>query len=101
MAKNKKKLGEDILLTPEKPEKINEKQLKEVQDLINDVNKSYIDIGQYETKKHAVVHHIVALQEKIGKLRDEFEKEYGTADIDIQTGTINYPKENVKVNKED
>ena len=30
-----------------------------------------------------------------------FEKEYGTADIDILTGEINYPKENGEVNKKD
>jgi hypothetical protein len=34
-------------------------------------------------------------------MKDEFEKEYGTADIDIQSGTINYPKENGEVDKED
>jgi len=33
-------------------------------------------------------------------MRDEFEKEYGTADIDIQTGIINY-KEDVEADKKD
>ena len=31
----------------------------------------------------------------------EFEQEYGTFDINIQNGTINYPKENGEVNKKD
>ena len=84
-----------------KPEKISDEQLQKVQTLINDINRSQMELGQMETKKHAILHHISSLQEAIGGVREEFEKEYGTADIDIQSGTINYPKENGEVNKED
>ena len=84
-----------------KPEKITDKQLEEVQKLINDINRSQMELGQMETKKHAVLHNVSALQEAIGSMRDTFEKDYGTSDIDIQSGTINYPKENGEVNKED
>jgi hypothetical protein len=38
---------------------------------------------------------------EIAKLQEEFQKEYGTFDINIEDGTINYPKENGEVNKED
>ena len=48
-----------------------------------------------------LLHHISTLQEGVGAVKDEFEKEYGTADIDIQSGIINYPKENGEVNKKD
>ena len=88
-------------LTGVKPEKITDDQLKEVQDLINNINRSQMELGQMETKKHAMLHNVSMLQECVGKMRDEFEKEYGTADVDIQTGTINYPQENGEVNKED
>ena len=84
-----------------KPEKITDEQLKEVQELINNINRSQMELGQMETKKHAILHHISMLQEGVGKLRETFEKEYGTSDIDIQTGTINYTKENGEANKED
>jgi len=77
-----------------KPEQITDEQLKEVQQLINDINASQIELGQMEVKKHAILHHVSVLQEGVGALRDKFEKDYGTSDIDIQTGTINYPKEN-------
>ena len=83
------------------PEKITDEQLKQVQELINDINRSQMELGQMETKKHAMLHHISALQEAIGGMRDTFEKDYGTADVNIQDGTINYPKENGEVNKED
>ena len=77
-----------------KAEKVTDEQLKEVQELVNGINRSQMELGQIETKKHAVLHHISALQEAVGGVRDTFEKEYGTADVDIQTGIINYPKEN-------
>lgn len=84
-----------------KPEKITDEQLKEVQELVNGINRSQMELGQIETKKHAMLHHISALQEAVGEVRGIFEKDYGTADVDIQDGTINYPKENGEVNKED
>ena len=97
MAKTKtKKKKEEIVDL--KPEKVTPEQLEKVQSVINDINKAQIEIGQMETKKHAIMHHISALQEAVGKIKDEFEKEYGTADINIQDGIINYPKENGEVN---
>ena len=50
-----------------------------------------------ETKKHSLLHHISTLQERLGTMQSEFEKTYGTADINIQDGTINH-KEDVKTN---
>ena len=38
-------------LTGVKPEKITDDQLKEVQDLINNINRSQMELGQIETKK--------------------------------------------------
>ena len=99
MAKTKKK--EKIVDLKAKTEKITEEQLKKVQDLINQINRSQMELGQMETRKHAMLHNISLLQESVGSMRDEFEKEYGTADINVQDGTINYPKENGEVNKED
>tara|TARA_R110000744_G_scaffold149058_1_gene262149 strand:+ start:548 stop:847 length:300 start_codon:yes stop_codon:yes gene_type:complete len=83
-----------------KPEKITNEHLEKVQSVINDINKSQMEIGQMETKKHAIMHHISALQESIGEIREEFEKHYGTADINIQDGVINYPS-NGEADKKD
>jgi len=77
-----------------KPEKITDEQLEQVQKLINEINRSQIELGQMETKKHAILHSVSALQETVGDMRDTFEKDYGTSDINIQDGVINYPKEN-------
>ena len=99
MAKTKTKKKEELVDL--KPEKISDEHLAKVQNVINEINKSQIEIGQMETKKHALMHHISALQEAIGEIKEEFENEYGTADVNIQDGVINYPKENGEVNKED
>ena len=83
-----------------KPEKITDEQLKKVQDVINDINRSQMEVGSMETKKHAIMHHITVLQETVGEMRGEFEKDYGTADVNIQDGLINYP-ENGEADKKD
>ena len=100
MAKTKKKKEKIVDLKP-KAEKITDEQLERVQSIINDINRNQIEIGGIEAKKHAMLHHVSVLQESVGNMKDEFEKEYGTADIDIQTGTINYPKENGEADKKD
>ena len=84
-----------------KPEKITDEQLRKVQDLVNNINRTQLEIGNLEVKKHEMMHGIAGFRDELTSLQKEFEKEYGTFDIDIQTGAINYPKENGEVNKED
>ena len=84
-----------------KPEKITDEQLKKVQDTVNNINRTQLEIGSVEVKKHEMMHGIAGLRDELTLLQREFEKEYGTFDIDIQTGTINYPKENGKADKKD
>ena len=83
-----------------KAEKITTEQLEKVQNVINDINRTQMEVGQMESKKHAMLHHVSVLQEQVGEIKEEFEKEYGTADVNIQDGSINYP-ENGEVNKKD
>ena len=83
-----------------KPEKITDEQLKKVQDSVNNINRAQLEIGAMELKKHEMMHHIAGLRDALTLLQSEFEKEYGTFDINIQDGTINYP-ENGEVNKKD
>ena len=99
MAKTKKK--EKIVDLKSKPEKITEEQLKKVQDTINIINRSQLEIGSMELKKHELMHRVATSRDELTLLQAEFENEYGTFDINIQDGTINYPKENLEVNKED
>jgi len=84
-----------------KPEKITDEQLKKVQDTVNSINRAQLEIGSMEIKKHEVMHNIAGLRDELTLLQAEFEKDYGTFDINIQDGVINYPKENGEVNKKD
>ena len=83
-----------------KPEKITDEQLAKVQNTVNNINRAQLEIGMFETKKHRILHEIAGLNDELGRLQTEFEKEFGTFDIDIKDGTINYP-ENGEANKKD
>jgi len=83
-----------------KPEKISDEQLVKVQETVNNINRAQLEIGSMELKKHEMMHSIVGLREVLTSLQTEFDKEYGTFDINIQDGTINYPK-NGEADKKD
>ena len=88
MAKNtSKKIKE---LKGIKPEKITDEQLKKVQDTVNNINRAQLEIGSIELRKHEMMHQIAGLRDELTLLQGEFEKDYGTFDINIQDGTINY-----------
>ena len=84
-----------------KPEKITDEQLKKVQDSVNNINRAQLEIGSMELRKHEMMHNIAGLRDELTLLQTEFEKDYGTFDINIQDGVINYPKENGKTDKKD
>ena len=91
MAKRKTKKEKIVDLKP-KPEKITDEQLKKVQKTVNNINRSQLDIGSMELKKHELMHQIAGLKDELILLQAEFEKDYGTFDVDIQDGKINYPE---------
>ena len=84
-----------------KPEKITDEQLEKVQSTVNNINRAQLELGSMELKKHEMMHNIAGLRDELTLLQGEFEKDYGTYDINIQDGVINYPKENGEVNKKD
>ena len=75
-----------------KPEKITDEQLKRVQDTVNSINRAQLELGSMELKKHEVMHSVAGLRDELTVLQNEFEKDYGTFDVDIQDGKINYPE---------
>ena len=92
---------EKIVDLKSKPEKITDEQLKKIQDTVNGINRSQLELGSMEIRKHEMMHNIASLRDSIAVMQNEFEKEYGTYDINIQDGTINYAKEDVKADKKD
>ena len=90
MAKRKTPKAEKIVDLKPKAEKITEEQLKKVQGTVNAINRSQLDLGILESRKHQLLHAIDTIQDQLKVMQGEFEKEYGTYDINIQDGTINY-----------
>ena len=69
---------------------IKEEQLKELQNLVAAINKLQFDIGVMEVQKHNAMHALFDGNDKLAEMQKAFEEEYGTNDINIQDGTINY-----------
>tara|TARA_Y100000992_G_scaffold280720_1_gene227962 strand:+ start:25 stop:303 length:279 start_codon:yes stop_codon:yes gene_type:complete len=76
-----------------KPQKITDEQLKKVQETVNNINRGQLELGVMETRKHMLLHNVAAIQEQLTVMQDEFQKQYGTFDINIQDGTINYKED--------
>tara|TARA_R100001463_G_scaffold103121_1_gene157424 strand:+ start:635 stop:913 length:279 start_codon:yes stop_codon:yes gene_type:complete len=76
-----------------KPEKITDEQLKKVQDLVSTINRGQLELGVMETRKHMLLHNVAGIQEQLTVMQNEFQEQYGTFDINIQDGTINYQED--------
>ena len=83
-----------------KPQNITEEELKNLQDLVNTLNRVQIEIGNIESRKHGLLHQVISLQQQMQTLQKGFEELYGKVDINITDGTIAYP-EDVEADKKD
>jgi len=77
-----------------KATKITNEQLDRLQKTVNTINKAQMQIGVFTTNIHQLSHHVAELNDKLTLMQSEFEKEYGTKDISISDGTINYEQTN-------
>jgi hypothetical protein len=84
----------------EKPTSITAEELKNLQELINTINRAQLELGGLETRKHALAHQALALQGQVSELQKGFEETYGKVDINLTDGTISY-KEDEQADKED
>tara|TARA_R110002110_G_scaffold210832_1_gene423378 strand:+ start:854 stop:1123 length:270 start_codon:yes stop_codon:yes gene_type:complete len=74
----------------EKPSKISNEHLNKMQGIINNLNRTQIEIGSIETQKHTLLHHVTTVQEELRTMQEDLKKEYGTDNINIHTGEINH-----------
>jgi len=84
--------GKTVDLKP-KAEKISEEILVELRSAVNTVNGLQFEIGKIETQKHMALHQFASAQDNITLLQSKLQEEYGTYDVNLQDGTINYPKD--------
>tara|TARA_R110002020_G_scaffold144820_1_gene317994 strand:+ start:341 stop:658 length:318 start_codon:yes stop_codon:yes gene_type:complete len=93
----KRKTPKSEKLVDLKPEKISDEHLEYLQKTINSINRSQLEIGSVELRKHELMHHIAGLRDELSTLQTKFVDRYGTFDININDGTINHtPKDSNK-----
>ena len=83
-----------------KPEKITNEELNKIQNFITNINRPQMDLGGIELQKNRITNAVVSIEMQLNSFREEIKKNYGTDDIDIQTGVINYNKDE-QANKKD
>ena len=84
---------EKVIDLKSKPEKITDEQLEKVQNTVNTINRAQMEIGRLETQKHNLSHQVAGLQDELKLIQDELEKDYGTVNVNIEDGTIQYPED--------
>jgi|TARA_R100000808_G_scaffold15366_1_gene35632 hypothetical protein len=90
MAKTKEK----ILDVVERKEKVSKEHLDEMLAIANKINALQFNIGRLESQKHKLLHELALGNDTISVVQDKMMKEYGSYDINLTDGTINWPKEN-------
>ena len=88
MGKKKKEKVVDL-----KPEAISEEELKDLQNVVAAINKLQFDIGTMEAQKHNALHALFQGNEKLNEMQNKFQEQYGTRDININNGVINYKED--------
>ena len=84
---------EKVIDLKPKAEKITEEQLRTLQSVVNDNNELQFRVGAVEMQKHQLLNELDRVKTKIMAMQNDFKEEYGSFDIDLQSGTINYPKD--------
>ena len=84
---------EKVIDLKPKVDKISDEHLKQLQEIVNVINNVQFSIGKLEGQKHNLLHELGLTQKKIIDFQDKLQKEYGSYDISIADGTINWPKD--------
>tara|TARA_B100000902_G_scaffold278784_1_gene264683 strand:+ start:3671 stop:3967 length:297 start_codon:yes stop_codon:yes gene_type:complete len=93
MAKKKESLKDINVDLKPRAEKISEEHLQHMRRLVNSISTLQFNIGKVETQKHTMLHNLSITQDKIAVFQDTLKKEYGTFDVNIEDGKINWPEE--------
>ena len=83
---------EKVVELKPKVEKISEEHLKELQEIVNKLNGIQFNIGRLEVQKHGALHELAVNQDSVNLMQDTLQKEYGSYDVSLADGTINWPK---------
>ena len=84
---------EKVVELKPKAEKISQEHLKELQEIVNKLNGIQFNIGRLEAQKPAALHELATNQDGVNLMQEKLMKEYGSYDVNVNDGTINWPKE--------
>ena len=84
---------EKVIDLKPKVDKVSAKHLNDLQSIVNNINAIQFNIGKIESQKHQLLHRLDGAQEGVQKMQDGLVKEYGTYDVNLDDGTINWPKD--------
>ena len=95
----KRKTPKTVDLKP-RAEKITDQQLERMQKAVSGINRTKVELGAIEMQKHSLLHAVNEMQSLLQELQQEFEKDYGTTNVNIQDGSIKH-EEDVEADKKD
>ena len=89
---------EKELKVKQKVEKVSEKHLTQLQNIVNGINALHFNIGKMEVNKFNAMKELGKSQHEISEMQETLLKSYGSYDINIHDGTINWPQAKSEVN---
>ena len=90
MAKRKTPKKDKIVDLKPKAEKIEPQELQKLQSLAKGITRAQSQIGVIEVQKHSMLHDIFEMRNYMADAQKQLEEKYGTADVSLEDGTINY-----------
>ena len=75
-------------------EKISEKHLEKIQNIIKSIDSIQFEIGKLESQKHSMLHIIANHQQELNNMEKELIKEHGHDQQNVIDGSIKYNEEN-------
>jgi len=85
MAKRKTPKAKDLMA-----EKVTNQQLIKLQGLVKAITQTQNEIGVLSTRQHNLAHQVFEYQGALSNLQKEFKEQYGTDEISISDGKIEY-----------
>jgi hypothetical protein len=73
--------------------KIEKEELETAKKQQEDLQKTILDIGVIETKKHAMLHQIAEIHNSIEEFKKSLEEKYGHININLEDGTYTEVKD--------
>lgn len=99
-ARGKNQKNPTITIKLNQMSKITDEQLEKLHKQQTALNSLLNKIGIVESQKHALLHEIGGVNQEIEEFKAELEKEYGSVNINLETGEYSKIEEN-EADKED